>query len=93
MIITKTLETYLWFMLCENEGYKNAYVTGVPVAHTRNPSYSGGRDQEDHGSKPVRNSSWEPISKTPNIRKGSTLLQVVVSAQQREKKSTYLLGL
>jgi hypothetical protein len=24
---------------------------GAPVAHTRNPSYSGGRDQEDHGSK------------------------------------------
>jgi hypothetical protein len=23
------------------------------VAHTCNPSYSGGRDQEDHGSKPV----------------------------------------
>jgi hypothetical protein len=25
----------------------------VPVAHTCNPSYSGGRDQEDHGWKPV----------------------------------------
>jgi hypothetical protein len=24
-----------------------------PVAHTCNPSYSGGRDQEDCGSKPV----------------------------------------
>jgi hypothetical protein len=24
----------------------------VPVAHTCNPSYSGGRDQEDHSSKP-----------------------------------------
>jgi hypothetical protein len=23
----------------------------VPVAHACNPSYSGGRDQEDHGSK------------------------------------------
>jgi hypothetical protein len=23
----------------------------VLVAHTYNPSYSGGRDQEDHGSK------------------------------------------
>jgi hypothetical protein len=23
----------------------------VPVAHTCNPSYSGGRDQEDHGLK------------------------------------------
>jgi hypothetical protein len=25
----------------------------VPVAHTYNPSNSGGRNQEDHGSKPV----------------------------------------
>jgi hypothetical protein len=24
------------------------------VAHACNPSYSGGRDQEDHGFKPVR---------------------------------------
>jgi hypothetical protein len=26
----------------------------VLVAHTYNPSYSGGRDQEDHGSKPAQ---------------------------------------
>jgi hypothetical protein len=25
----------------------------VPVAHACNPSYSGGRDQDDHGSKPA----------------------------------------
>jgi hypothetical protein len=25
----------------------------VPVAHTYNPSYSGGRDQEDHSAKPA----------------------------------------
>jgi hypothetical protein len=25
----------------------------VPVAHTCNPSYSGSREQEDHGSKPA----------------------------------------
>jgi hypothetical protein len=36
----------------------------VPVAYARNPSYSQGRDQEDHGSK----SAWvnhlqDPISK------------------------------
>jgi hypothetical protein len=34
------------------------------LAHTCNPSYPGGRDQEDHGSKPAQaNSSQEPISK------------------------------
>jgi hypothetical protein len=26
----------------------------APVAHTCNPSYSGGRDQKDHSSKPAR---------------------------------------
>jgi hypothetical protein len=34
------------------------------VAHTCNPNYSGGRDQEDRGSKPAQaNSSQDPISK------------------------------
>jgi hypothetical protein len=37
------------------------------VTHTCNPSYSRGRDQEDHGSKPVQaNRSWDPISKNPS---------------------------
>jgi hypothetical protein len=26
----------------------------APVAHTYNPGYSGGRDQEDHGAKPAQ---------------------------------------
>jgi hypothetical protein len=43
----------------------------VPVAHTCNLSYSGGRDQEDHGSKPAQaNSSRDPILKIPNPKKG-----------------------
>jgi hypothetical protein len=29
----------------------------MPVAHTCNPSYSGGRDQEDCGLKPDRENS------------------------------------
>jgi hypothetical protein len=34
------------------------------VAHTYNPSYSGGRDQEDHGLKPAQaNTSQDPILK------------------------------
>jgi hypothetical protein len=34
------------------------------------PSYLGGRDQEDHGSKPAQaNSSQDPISKIPNTHK------------------------
>jgi hypothetical protein len=38
----------------------------APVALFYNPSYSGGRDQEDSGSKPPRaNSSQDPVSKNP----------------------------
>jgi hypothetical protein len=34
--------------------------------HACNPSYSGGRDQEDHGSKPAgANRSRDPVSKKP----------------------------
>jgi hypothetical protein len=32
------------------------------VAHASNPSYSGGRDQEDHGWKPDRAIVWETLS-------------------------------
>jgi hypothetical protein len=50
----------------------------VPVAHTSNPSYSGGRDQEDLSSRPAQaNSSRDPISKIPNTKKGCWRAQVV----------------
>jgi hypothetical protein len=43
----------------------------VPVAHTCNPSNSGGRDQEDHGLKPAQaNHSRDPISKNLITKKG-----------------------
>jgi hypothetical protein len=46
-----------------NQNYR---VSQTPVAHTCNPSYSGGRDQEDHGSKSAwGNSLQDPISKKP----------------------------
>jgi hypothetical protein len=46
--------------------YKNYDHSWVPVAQACNPSYPGGRDQEDHGSNPAwANSSLEPISKKP----------------------------
>jgi hypothetical protein len=42
----------------------------VPVDHACNPSYSGGRDQEDRSSKPARaKTSEDPILKTPNTKK------------------------
>jgi hypothetical protein len=43
----------------------------VPEAHAYNPSYSGGRDQEDHGSKPVQaNSSMRPYLEKPFTKTG-----------------------
>jgi hypothetical protein len=42
----------------------------MPVAHTCTPNYSGGRDQEDHSSKPAQaNSSQDPILKTPSQKR------------------------
>jgi hypothetical protein len=42
----------------------------VSVACIYNPSYLGGRDQEDHGLRPAQeNSSQDHISKIPNRKK------------------------
>jgi hypothetical protein len=44
----------------------------APVAHACNPSYSRGRDQEDHSSKPVQADSLrDPISKKNPSQKRS----------------------
>jgi hypothetical protein len=41
------------------------------VAHAANPSYSGGRDQEDRGSNPAQtNSLRNPIKNTHHKRAG-----------------------
>jgi hypothetical protein len=41
------------------------------VAHVYNPSYSGGRDQEDHGLRLAgANSLGDPIWKKPFTKKG-----------------------
>jgi hypothetical protein len=43
----------------------------APVAHACNPSFSGGRDQKDHDSKPAQaKSSRDPISKKTITKKG-----------------------
>jgi hypothetical protein len=39
------------------------------VAYDCNPSYLGGRDQENHGTRPARaNSSQDPISKVTRTK-------------------------
>jgi hypothetical protein len=53
------------FIVCQ-ESLK-PHLGQVLVAHACNPSYTGGRDQEDLGSKPAwANSLRDPIWKTPN---------------------------
>jgi hypothetical protein len=48
------------------------------VAHAYNPSFSGSRDQEDHGSKPAwANSSQDPILKIPNTKRTGGVAQGV----------------
>jgi hypothetical protein len=48
------------------KGERKEKKTWELVAHTCNPSYSGGRDQEGCGSRPIQaNSSQDPISKNP----------------------------
>jgi hypothetical protein len=40
------------------------------MAHFYNPSYLGGRDQEDQGLKPAQaNSLWDPSLKIPNTKR------------------------
>jgi hypothetical protein len=41
------------------------------MAHACNPSYSGGRDQEDHCLKPARANSWRPFFEKTQHKKGA----------------------
>jgi hypothetical protein len=51
--------------------FKSMQKSWTSVAHACNPSYSGGRDQEVHSSKPAKaNSLQNPISKKTFIKKG-----------------------
>jgi hypothetical protein len=64
--------------------HKKIQISWVLVAHICNPSYSGGRDQEDHCSKPAQvNSLRDPLSKKPSTKKGSA--QVPVPPPQKKK--------
>jgi hypothetical protein len=61
----------------------------VLVAHSCNPSYSGGRHQEDPGLKPAcANSSQDPILKKPitHTKKGRWLTLYVLSSNPRTGK-------
>jgi hypothetical protein len=63
------------------------------VAHTYNPSYSGGRDREDCGSKPAwGNCLWEPISERSITKIGLVewiKMKVLSSSPTSAKKKKY----
>jgi hypothetical protein len=55
---------------------KKELFSRAPVAHACNPSYSGGRDQEDCGLKPTwASSSRDPISKIPITKRAGGVAQ------------------
>jgi hypothetical protein len=65
------------------------------VAHACNPSYSGGRDQEDHSSKPVQaNSLQDPILKNLSHKRAGRVAQGLgpeFKPQYHKKKVYFLL--
>jgi hypothetical protein len=74
------------------------FQTGCLVIHPCNPSYSGGRDQEDRGSKPARtNSSRDPVLKKPFTKKGwwgnsrhRPRVQTLNTARKKKKRKRFI---
>jgi hypothetical protein len=61
---------FLKVLLFQKQNFSRNVNCQTPVAHACNSSYSGGRDQEDWGSKPgSANSSQAPMSKNPITKK------------------------
>jgi hypothetical protein len=78
LYIKSNLSFYAQSFFVLNIYFKNYFIldSQVLVAHACNPSYSGGRDQEDHGSKSAWvNSSWDPISKNLHKNKAGRVAQ------------------
>jgi hypothetical protein len=58
------------------------------VTQACNPNYSGGRNQEDHGSKPAQaNSSFDPILKKTHHKR--RLVELVAQGVGSEFKPQY----
>jgi hypothetical protein len=83
MIQTKAITCILWdslflsmSMIVPSFQTLRMNCSQVLVAHTCNPSYSGGRNQEDQ-SQPKANSSWAPISKTSIQNRAGGVAKVV----------------
>jgi hypothetical protein len=63
ILCTKLLKYFI--SLSSGYGFKIVHMSWAPVAHVCNPSYSGGRDQEDRSSKPA----WANRSSRPYLEK------------------------
>jgi hypothetical protein len=56
------------------------------MTHASNPSYSGGRDEEDLGSEPAwANSSQVRVSKKTLLNKHEALSSNTIATQKRKK--------
>jgi hypothetical protein len=65
------------------------YLGRVLVAHACNPSYSGGRDQEDHSSKPSWANNLRPYLEKSFTKKGLLKwlkVKALISSPSTEKK-------
>jgi hypothetical protein len=59
--------------------------------HVYNPSYSGGSDQEDHGSKPALANNWRDlIFKIPNTKRAGGVAQGVGPEFKPSTKKIYI---
>jgi hypothetical protein len=75
--LIKVIMKNILFIISVNIKYTHV-LSQVPVAHACNPSYSGGRDQEDRGLKPAEaNSSWDSILKNLNQKRAGGVTQVL----------------
>jgi hypothetical protein len=70
---------------------KNRRKSQAPVAHACNPSYSGGRDQEDRGLKSAwANSSRDPIPENQGV--GPKFKPQIEKKNNRKKERKMTLG-
>jgi hypothetical protein len=76
---------------CVKGSLKNAPLRWEQKSYVCNPSYSGDRDQEDHGLKPAQgNSSRDPILKKSHHKKGLVMWLKVkaLSSNKQTNKNT-----
>jgi hypothetical protein len=89
------------YLLRRWESMNKTYDNQVSVVHACNPSYSGGRDQEDRDLKPAQaNSSWDPIKKKKSQKRAGSWLMpclarvkpwVQMQSHQKKKSAAWMI--